>query len=245
MISREEIEQIVERKSIPGSPVLSVYIDIDQSKAINLKRHFKASLAQMLRAIEERLDEEQLGNFSADAERVRQYISGMEARAKGLVLFCDESEKFFWAREIKVAVRNNACWDETPYVAPLLQILDEYERYGVVLVDREHARLFTVFMGEIQEHQDALAPLSVRRTKTSGTDQWLSARKFQSKAETHAHWHLKHVAETVDKIIDQYRFDRLLLGGPVEPTTELKRLLSKRARTRVIEPQRTALRRAR
>jgi peptide subunit release factor 1 (eRF1) len=235
MISREEIEQIVERKSIPGSPVLSVYIDIDQSKAINLKRHFKASLEQMLRAIEERLDEEQLGNFSADAEGVRQYISGMEARAKGLVLFCDESEKFFWAREIKVAVRNNARWAETPYVAPLLQILDEYERYGVVLVDREHARLFTVFMGEIQEHQDALAPLPVRRTKTTGTDQWLSARKFQSKADTHAHWHLKHVAETLDKIIDQYRFDRLLLGGPIEPTTELKRLLSKRARTRVIE----------
>jgi peptide subunit release factor 1 (eRF1) len=159
----------------------------------------------------------------------------MEARAKGLVLFCDESEKFFWAREIKVAVRNNARWNDAPYVAPLLEIFDEYERYGVVLADREHARLFTVFMGEIEEHQDALAPLPVERTRTTGTDQILSERKFQSNADTHAHWHLKHVAEMLDKLLDQYRFDRLLLAGTVEAISDLKQRLSKRARSRVVE----------
>ncbi len=68
-----------------------------------------------------------------------------------------------------------ARWEDTPYIAPLLEILDEYERYGVVLADKEQARLFTVFIGEIAEHYDAFAPAPVKHFKTTGTDQWLSA----------------------------------------------------------------------
>ena len=41
-----------QRRAVPGSPVLSVYLDIDQSKAANLNRRFEASLKDMLRSIE-------------------------------------------------------------------------------------------------------------------------------------------------------------------------------------------------
>jgi peptide chain release factor subunit 1 len=235
MISRADIEEIVERKPVPGSPVLSVILDIDQSKASNLDRRFEASLENMLRSIEERLDETQLNHFSADAERVRQYVSGLEPPAKGLAVLCDESENFFWSREINVPVRNKARWSDTPYVLPLLQILDEHERYGVVLVDKAYARLFTVFIGEIQEHYEALAPAPVSRIKTTGTDHMLSEDRFQYKAAMHVHWHLKDVAEKLEKLVDQCGFDRLLLAGPVEATAELQRLLPKRVRSRVVE----------
>ena len=233
MISKADIEAIVERQAVPESPVLSVYLDIDQNKASNLHRRFEASLQEMLRSIEARLDEPRLKGFAADAERARQYVARLEPRAKGLVLFCDESEHFFWPREIMASVRNNARWSDTPYIAPLLVILDEYERYGVILVDKAHARLFTVFIGEITEHYDALAPAPVRHVKTSGTDHILSESGFQHKAAMHVHWHLKNVAGMLDKLVDQYGFDRLLLAGPVEATSELQHLLSKRVRTRV------------
>jgi peptide subunit release factor 1 (eRF1) len=214
---------------------LSVYLDIDQSKAANLQRHFAAALENMLRSIEARLDGNQLKNFSADAERVRRFVAELEPRAKGLILFCDDSENFFWSQQIKASVRNIARWSDTPYLIPLIEILDEYERYGVVLTDKEHARLFTVFIGEIVEHYDAFAPASVKHFRTTGTDQWLSAQRFQSNAEMHVHWHLKHVAKLLDKLVDRYGFHRLLLGGPVEATGALQHLLSKRARARVVE----------
>ena len=54
MISKADIEQIVERKAAPDSPVLSAYLDIDQNKASNLHRRFEASLKVMLRSIEVR-----------------------------------------------------------------------------------------------------------------------------------------------------------------------------------------------
>jgi hypothetical protein len=229
MITRSDIEALVERSAVPESPVLSVYLGTDQSKASNLNRHFEATLRDALRSIGTELDEKQLETFSADAEPVQGYFSGLQPRGKGAIVFSDASENFFWAREINASVRNNARWSDTPYVVPLIEILDEYERTGVVLVDKAHARLFTVFMGEIEEHENLLAPLSVSRIKSTGTDQILSENRFQKKAETHVHSHLKHVAETLDKYIDRYGFDRLLLGGTVEATSELQQLLSKRA----------------
>src|SRR5918992_1554417 len=237
MISKTELQPLLERKPVPESPVLSVYLDTDQSKASNLQRRFEAALNAMLRSIETGLHGEQLENFSADAELVREYVSDWPPGGKALILFSDDSEKFFWSRELQVRARNAARWSDTPYTAPLLALLDEYERYGVTLVDKELARLFTVFVGEIEEHEDAFAPLPVRRIKETGTDHILSESRFQHRMETHVHLHLKHVAERLEKLVDQYRFDRLLLAGPVEPVGELRHLLSKRVRGRLVDQQ--------
>lgn len=227
MISKAEIEQIREREDVPDSPVLSVYLDVDQSKASNLNRHFEVALKDMLRPLEAPLDKKQLQSFAADAERVEQFVSGFEPGGKGLIIFCDDSENFWWARGINVSVRNSVRWSDTAYTLPLLEIFDEYERYGVVLVDRTRARLFTVFMGEIEEHREALVPDLFK-------DIIVSRKGIQNKADTHARWQLKHVAEMLDKLVDQYGFDRLVLAGPVEAASELSHQLSKRVRGRVV-----------
>jgi peptide chain release factor subunit 1 len=235
MISRSEVEPVVRREPVPGSGVLSLYLDVDQSNASNLRRKFQSALKEMLRSIEARLQGAQLENFAADAARAQAHVFRLEPSAKGLILFADASEDFFWSREVQVPVRNNVRWSDTPYVKPLLALIDDYERYGVVLVDKERGRLFTVFMGQIVEHEDFMAPLPVRRIKSPGMDHMFSEHRFQNKAAIHVHLHLKHVAESLDRLIDQYGFDRILVGGPVEATGELQHLLSKRARGRLVD----------
>jgi hypothetical protein len=47
---------------------------------------------------------------------------------RGLVIFCDQSEDLFQHIELNVRVRSVARWDDTPYVRPLVELLDEYER---------------------------------------------------------------------------------------------------------------------
>jgi peptide chain release factor subunit 1 len=235
MIRQSDLEEVAQYKAVPGSPVLSVYLDIDQGNAANLHRGYEVSLANMLRAIESRLEEAQLPGFAADAGRARQYVARLEPRGKGLILFCDDSEDFFWSREIKMPLRNTARWSEAPYLLPLLAIMDEYERYGIALVDKARARLFMVFMGEIEEEHEALAPASVKHIKSSGTDHLLSENRFQSAADMHAHWHLKNVADALEKVVDVYGFDRLLLAGTSEVTGALQRILPKRLRSRVVE----------
>ncbi|HEX9444367.1 MAG TPA: VLRF1 family aeRF1-type release factor [Candidatus Binatia bacterium] len=236
MITQDDVTALLERKGAPDSPVLSVYLDIDQSKAANLERRFETRLSDMLRSIAAGLDEKRAAHFAGDAERVRRFVADLEPRGKGWTCFADDSARFFWERALQVPVQDQARWDETPYLAPLIKILDEYERYGVVLVDKARARLFTVFIGEIEERYDPLeelAPAEVARVKNTGTDHMLSERQFQDKAEMHVHRHLKRVASTVEKIIGSHALDRLLLAGPVEAASELRGLLSKRARARV------------
>ena len=70
MISEADIAEIRTHQAVPDSPVLSVYLDVDQGKASNLNRQFEVVLKDMLRSIKEQLDEKQLQSFAADAERV-------------------------------------------------------------------------------------------------------------------------------------------------------------------------------
>jgi peptide subunit release factor 1 (eRF1) len=87
-------------------------------------------------------------------------------------------------------------------------------------VDKERARLFTVFLGEIEE-TDALADLVPGKHDQGG----LSQTHYQRHHEVHVHWHLKGVAQRLAQLFRLHRFDRLILAGPEEATSGLRRLL--------------------
>ena len=183
MISQADIETLANRNAITGSPVLSVYLDIDQSKAVNLNRRFEAALSSMLGSLSMGLNQEEQSSFNLDAEPVRRYVAGLEPQAKGVIVFSDASEDFFWTREIHVPLRSRARWTDTPYLVPLLEILDEHERYGVVLFDKETARLFTVYLGEIEEHADAMAPARYAITKPAAPTTCSRKAAFSTKPQ--------------------------------------------------------------
>ena len=234
ILSRADLEELMKRDAKPGSPVLSVFLDTDQSREINLERAFGAVLKDMLREIRQKLNKEAQPEFDGDAERIRQFVAEYRDVKRGLVVFCDASEKLFWHRELNVRVRNRARWDETPQVRPLIEMLDEYERYAVVLTDRKQARFFAIFLGEIEIRGQAEAAQEVTRVNEIGTDHIESQMTIQHKADQHAHLHLKNVAELTAQLARVREFDRLILAGPVEATSELSGLLPKALRSKVV-----------
>jgi peptide subunit release factor 1 (eRF1) len=233
-LSRAEVESLMQREAKPGSPVLSVYLDTDQSREINIERGFEIVLKDLLHEIRQKLDKQAREEFDADAESVRQFVEEYRDIKRGLVIFADASENFFWHKEFNIRVRNGARWDDTAYVRPLIEFLDEYERYAVVVTDRKQARLFTIYLGQIEEHFTAEAPLDVRRVNEIGTDHIESHMTIQHKADEHAHLHLKHVAEMTARLASVREFDRLIVGGPFETTSELIALLPKAVRAKVV-----------
>src|SRR6266480_4693426 len=147
MISTDDLRTLSQWQIKLESPVLSVYLDIDRSRVINIERGFEVVLKDMLREIRQKLDKDKREVFNADAKRARHFVEEYRDVKRGLVIFSDASEDFFWVRELNVRVRNSARWEPTPYVRSLVEMLDEYERYGVVLTDRHQARLFTIYLG--------------------------------------------------------------------------------------------------
>jgi peptide subunit release factor 1 (eRF1) len=229
------LEDLVRQQSKPGSKVLSAYLNVNQSRPANLNRKFVTTLEGGLGSLEQQLgNKDECREFGSSAKRVLSFVSGYRPQAQGLVLFCNATDDFFWQRELNVPLSNGVYWDTAPYVRPLVEALDEFERYGVILTDRNQARLFTVFTGNIEEHFEAFAPADVQHVRVTGTDHLMSQMNIQRKADEHARWHLKQVADLAAQLADVHSLDRLILAGPAETTSALHRLIPKRLRSRVV-----------
>jgi peptide subunit release factor 1 (eRF1) len=137
-------------------------------------------------------------------------------------------------RELNVPVATEIFWGQTAHVQQFLEALGEFETYGVVLTDRSQSRIFTVKLGTIEKHAEIHAMRGVRHLKTTGTDHLFSQSHLQRKADEHALSHLKRLAELLDHFSKFKLFDRLVLAGASEATSELFRLLPIALRRKVI-----------
>ncbi len=229
MISRRDLHELLSHPPDSESPVLSLYLDVDQQQAVNLNRGFESVLKSMIRRVEHGLGHNsRLKEFLGDARLVSRFVSDYQPVGKSLVLFCDASRGFTWHRSLNVALDSSVHWMPRAYVRPVVEARDEFERCGVILTDRGRARLFTVYLGSIEEHHEAFAEADVKKVDAIGMDQILSQKNFQRKADEHVRWHLKKVVEMADRLVEARRFGRLILGGAHEVTAELKNLLSER-----------------
>jgi rubrerythrin len=235
MIAKEEFQKLLERAPGDRRTVLSVYLDVDQGRASNLNRGYEIALKNILRGVEEGLEgEEELESFKANVERVHEYMGGYTAEGKTLVLFSDAQHDFWRDYSLRVPTENEAWLGRSPYLRPLIEARDEYERYGVILTDRAQARLFLVYLGEIEEQAELLAEFDVTRFDASGKDQMWSQMHFQRKAEQHAREHLKNVAALMEDLVSRSRVDRLLLAGTNDALVEVEKHLAEKLKNRVI-----------
>ena len=91
--------------------------------------------------------------------------------------------------------------------------LDEYERYAVALVDKEKARFFSVFLGEIDETDDFKDFVPAKHDQGG-----VSQANFQRHHEAHVFRHLKRVERAVAmagsvEVVHGEPAERLLQAG--------------------------------
>lgn len=217
MLTPETVEAL-EAFDARGARVLSVYLDLE---AVRRGRPAHTVVFEdLVRQARERLDEPARAALAAEASRVRAWLAAGDPGGKGLAIFACTPRDLWRVERLRVPVRDHLAFEPAPDVAPLLELFDEYERYAVALVDKERARLFTVFLGEIEE-SDAFRDFVPGKHDQGG---WSQAR-YQRHHEAHVYWHLKRVAARLAELARRQRFDRLVLAGPEEAVSELRRLL--------------------
>src|SRR6266576_1424656 len=101
-ITRREIDSLREREARPESPVLSVYLDTDQSNVVNVNRAFEVVFRNMLRDVEQPANKDKQKQLMEDTERVLSFLNDYRDPKRGLVMFSDASEDFFSVRELSV-----------------------------------------------------------------------------------------------------------------------------------------------
>jgi peptide subunit release factor 1 (eRF1) len=213
--------------------VLSVYLDVDQSRAANLNRGFERAFDSQIKMIARRFEEEyEAADFARCVEDIRKLLSTYEPRGRSLVVFA-RSAGPLWFREVNVEIGTEAHWGSAPYVHPLVEVLDEFETYIVVVANHARSRVYTVRLGAIEKHAEIRALGVVRHLKAAGSDHLYSQSHIQRKADENVGSHFKRVVEILEHVMSTGPASRLVLAGNADSTGQLFRMLPKSIRSRV------------
>jgi Bacterial archaeo-eukaryotic release factor family 10 len=126
--------------------------------------------------------------------------------------------------------RVEARWGE-PYVFPLVYMLDEYERYGVVFVDQVKWRFYEVFLNDIEECKEAFLELGsggqsrkLEKRPAARVDQGIVLKggaegdHFARHVDAVVHRFYKRAAHLLEKLVETSHIDSLILMGSHEDT---------------------------
>jgi len=231
MLSREELKEIAKLKN-EGTFFVSLYLNVNPMTTV--KDNYVIHVKNMLRQTAEKLDKTVLKKIKADVNKIESYIlTNKRVFKKGLVILSSQERKFWKEYHLAVPFRNEIIIDSTPYVKPLLEILDNYQRCAILLVDKESARFFLVHLGEIEEYTEVHSEDVPGRHKKGG---WfsLSEKSYERHTDYHVGLHLKDVLKELEAFLSGEYVGRMIIGGSEEAVSKVKAMLSQGIAEKVI-----------
>lgn len=212
----------------PRDGVLSLYLTFGPRGGE--RRNVRAAANSALqRLAESAMSDDLRPRFESERERVRQFFGrNFSLEGRSLVLFASEPRGLWELFQLQVPSLSIARFGDRPAVSQLAAILDEQERYGLLILDKERARLLTVYLGEVEDDIE-IKDGYPGRTAAGG---WAQAR-YERHRKAHLH---EHILKTVDALVAEQRrrrFDRILVGGPDQARSALLGALPRGLRSRV------------
>jgi peptide chain release factor subunit 1 len=159
-----------------------------------------------------------------------EWMEGLDrGPSRGVALFSCSSSGLWEEVVVSRPLQDRAVLADHPHVLPLEALVETYETFCTVLVDREKARIFVSRMGRIQEETDVFDDVPGRHDQGG----WSQAR-YQRHIEDHVERHLRHVGEELFRYFKRRGFDHLILAGPEEVVVEFDRALHDYLKRRVV-----------
>jgi peptide subunit release factor 1 (eRF1) len=121
---------------------------------------------------------------------------------------------------VALPVRNLARVSDTPYVVPLEALLGRHHHIGLVMIERDKARIVRYRLGRVQEYLETASDVH-RQHKQGG---W-SALRYQKNIEHEVLHHMKEAAEILRKAHESEPFDALVIAGPHAEAVEFSKTL--------------------
>jgi peptide subunit release factor 1 (eRF1) len=207
-LSPDTLRRLAELRPEDGK-VVSIYLNLDPSEFASGQARATAINSVLDQAGRAARDEDPA--VREDVERIREAFKGFDFQgAHGVAVFAAGSEDLLEIIKLPRTVDNAVVIDEAPYVEPLVEV-QAGARYGVVLVNRQTARIFRGSRDRLDEV--ARVDDEVRGRHDQGG--WSQAR-YQRSVDKEAQDHLKNAA---DELLRRHRrrpFEALFVGAPEE-----------------------------
>jgi peptide chain release factor subunit 1 len=234
VLSHELVQELLHFRA-PESAVLSVYVSIpaDPGEIRGVRAHFESVLQPVSELIAARqLPHAARESLRADVARIMGDVPtrGQVLLGRTVAIFACRLVGLYREAVVARPVRERAVVDATPYVRPLLAVLDESHRYCTVVVGSELSWIYEFYQGELEE-AGRVGAWGPSKPKPEG---WhLSERRDDHRAEELAHRHLKETAAAVEELMRKREFELLIVGGHTEIIPVFLPLLSQPLRQKV------------
>jgi peptide chain release factor subunit 1 len=231
MLNREELKEIA-KMTTGDSYFVSLYLNTNPMT--NTKNNYVIHVKNMLKKTTEQLDKAVTKRIQGDIKKISAYIlTNKRIFKKGLVILSAQEEEFWKEFHLSLPIKNEIIIDNTPYIKPLLDILDNYQRYAILLVGKDSARLFVIHLGEIEEYTEVHTVDVPGRHKKGG---WfsLSEKSYERHIDYHVGLHLKDVIKQLEVFLSREYVGSLLLGGSEEAVIKVRGMLPQKLARKVI-----------
>lgn len=203
----------------PDHQVLSIYLNTDPTEGNS--DVYKLNLRNMFKEV----------NLPNDVQAIDSYFNTeFDWTGRSVAVFSCEADNFFRAYSLAIPIRNQVIVSDRPYVKPLAALLDYYGGYGVILVDKQGAWLFSFHLGELKEQEGILGE-SIRHTKRGGSSAKPGVRggvAGQTRYEDElAVRNIRDVVGFASHFFTENNVRRVLLGGTEENIALLRSQLPK------------------
>jgi peptide chain release factor subunit 1 len=208
--------------------ISSFYLDTDKSR--QTRKEIGLELKNLLseaRGKLESLDTARANkdSLSQDLDKISAFASQsiLTSNGAGLAVFSCAGSGFWQDFVLPRAPRNHLIFQRTPYVRPLTVILDEFHAICALILDRQDARWYRIFMGEISlvDQLTSDVPSRVRE----GGWQGYESKRIERHIDAHLHDHFKKAAQMTFELFKKNQFDWLFLGCKEEYRSEFEPLL--------------------
>src|SRR3954470_12331113 len=133
-------------------PVTTCYLDVDGRRYVR-PHDYELNFERMARPVRERMHGDGQHDVCKDLKHIEDYVrSGFDrSHTRGLALFASAADDLWRAVHLPVSVRSRLVVNERPQLTQLEGIVERAERFAVLLVARQRARLFVFQLGELVE----------------------------------------------------------------------------------------------
>jgi peptide subunit release factor 1 (eRF1) len=210
-LSVERVQRI-ESVSGGGLPIVSMYLGLAPEPGdVHASAVTKAdSLLHEIRSLEadRGFDHDARMSLRGDIETIEEVVEQSASTPGALaIISCSGAGALEVVHLPRAVMRDRIMVDETPWVRPLLAVLEQHHRCLAVVVDREQAHAWELYVGQMRDCgalvRDSGAP-SLRGS---------NERSAQHKEEEHEKHHFRRVAEALEGLLGSDRREVLALGG--------------------------------
>jgi len=171
-------------------------------------------------------------NFNSTMSGIHGFLGRKQfQKAKGLAVFSrNGSQPFFLPLTFQVPLPNLIVMDLVPHIYPLVELLDTYHSYVVVIASEDRARISEIHTGTVTESLWIERPELRKRVGREWTKE-----HYQNHRNGRGQKFIKEKIQILEKIISQGEHTHLILAGNPRVAALLKKALPKHLADKLVD----------